>query len=666
MKSLLLTVVVEASPLPTLADKFPQGLAYKSPASMTLFHTSGRHWTFQRSTTLETTLRDRVRRHYSHFKARNIDKTNMPLYLFLCGAGTGKSRNAYEFHKMTMAVLSDDDDELREKLKTAWVFHTSMENGTSLRPDESDPRAAIGMRMLLQLKGGNFDTLRRSLLPPDPWDVLELVSKHEKTDLRDASVILIVDGLQALMNTDKDGHGKESHFYRTLASIGDLAIQGTFLIPCCTATCFGPAKNALSQSNQARVYLPVASLTPPTITRNGKEVDVFDTDDTLVKILLDDCGGHGRAIEIMSDMMREVPDWKTNLSKLMKSIREGLETQYEKAFSITDAEIDFIVKAALSHKLLKLFEVVPSIGKPPDNLAAPGLIWFEEAEASSGYLQIPYIWLWLFAGRLRSIFPGFNFDDYGDLASVVDPTLPSLCHHTNFVKFVVGIRRIKSLVFEDKSEVSMSEVHRGARICGDLTFFNHHLISAVADKQTKTKSTDVNRDSWIIETNIGTVDLREHKYILINQKSASAGDTFLSLQTRSGSLTESHQFKLYGENTSFTQNDFKTEWNKAAGDNDYFFLFTTKSDLDWIELPHHCGIVSGDNWDNYFGPFAGRAYRYKSLGGGSESKSSMSQMTSMSNAFAPIGNKRPLQSSDYEPPLKKFGSASTSKVYHQN
>jgi hypothetical protein len=380
----------------------------------------------------------------------------------------------------------------------------------------------------------------------------------------------------------------------------------------------------------------------------------------------------------MSDEMHEVPDWKTNLSKLMKSIREGLERQYERAFSITGAEIDFIVKAALSHKLLKLSEEVPSIGKPPDNLAAPGLIWFEEAEASSGYLQIPYIWLWLFAGRLRSIFPGFNFDDYGDLASVVDPTLPSLCHHTNFEKFVVGIRRIKSLVFEDKSEVSMSEVHRGARICGDLTFFNHHLISAVANKQTKTKSTDVNRDSWIIETNIGTVDLREHKYISINQKSALAGDAFLSLQTRSGSLTESHQFK-----PSFTQNDFKTEWKKAAGDNDYFFLFTTKSDLDWIELPHHCGIVSGDNWDNYFGPFAGRAYRYKSLEGGKRKQEQqqqqesididmatsvqedLSQVTSMSNALAPIGNKRPLQSSDYEPPLKKIKAVDHARFRHQ-
>jgi hypothetical protein len=283
MMSLLLTVVVEASPLPALADRFPQGLAYKSPASTTLFHTSGRHWTFQRSTALETTLRDGIQKHYRHFKARDIDKTKMPLYLFLCGAGTGKSRNAYEFHETTMAVLSDDDDELREKLKTAWVFHTSMENGTNLRPDESDPMAAIGMRMLLQLKGGNFDSLRRSFSTPVPWDVLELVSKHEKTDLRDASVILIVDGLQALMNTDEDGHDKESPFYRTLASIGDLALQGTFLIPCCTATCFGPAKNALSQSNQARVYLPVASLAPPTITRNGKQEDVFHTADALVK-----------------------------------------------------------------------------------------------------------------------------------------------------------------------------------------------------------------------------------------------------------------------------------------------------------------------------------------------------------------------------------------------
>jgi hypothetical protein len=87
--------------------------------------------------------------------------------------------------------------------------------------------------------------------------------------------------------------------------------------------------------------------------------------------------------------------------------------------------------------------------------------------------------------------------------------------------------------------------------------------------------------------------------------------------------------KLYGENTSYTQNDFKTEWNKAAGDNDYFFLFTTKSDLDWIELPHHCGIVSGDNWDNYFGPFAGRAYRYKSLEGGKRKQEQQQQQESI-------------------------------------
>ena len=123
----------------------------------------------------------------------------MPVYLFLFGAGTGKSRNAAEFHKTAVDCLGDED-ELRVKLRNAWVFHTSFENGISLKLSESDPFTAIGTRMLYQLLPEKaLDQI--DYKPPDPLAVLRQVAKGEKKKLEDTTVILIVDGMGSLMES---------------------------------------------------------------------------------------------------------------------------------------------------------------------------------------------------------------------------------------------------------------------------------------------------------------------------------------------------------------------------------------------------------------------------------------------------------------------------------
>lgn len=98
----------------------------------------------------------------------------MPLYLLLSGAGTGKSRNAVN-------CLGDKDEELREKLRNAWVFHTWFENGTSLRPSESDPLTAIGTRMLYQLLPEKaFDEIYYK--EPNPFAVLKRLGRGKGTE----------------------------------------------------------------------------------------------------------------------------------------------------------------------------------------------------------------------------------------------------------------------------------------------------------------------------------------------------------------------------------------------------------------------------------------------------------------------------------------------------
>src|SRR5712664_1451901 len=71
-------------------------------------------------------------------------------------------------------------------------------------------------------------------------------------------------------------------------------------------------------------------------------------------------------------------------------------------------------------------------------------------------------------------------------------------------------------------------------------------------------------------------------------------------------INETHQYKCYSENTRYIK-----ERKKAASGEDFFMIFTTKSRLEEIKLPRNCGIVSGDNWKKYFGPFADRAFIFR-------------------------------------------------------
>lgn len=99
------------------------GLPYIAPKP--LLATSGLQWDYQQHEDLEPALQKAIKSHYDAFQRGHIDKTTIPVYLFLSGAGTGKSRNATEFHRTAVTCLDPKDDELRSKLSNAWVFHVS-------------------------------------------------------------------------------------------------------------------------------------------------------------------------------------------------------------------------------------------------------------------------------------------------------------------------------------------------------------------------------------------------------------------------------------------------------------------------------------------------------------------------------------------------------------
>ncbi|KAF9426422.1 hypothetical protein BGZ76_002768, partial [Entomortierella beljakovae] len=483
-----------------------------------LLRTLGADWVYQPDPSLYKKLGDEIRDHYSNFCLGKRDKTTTPLYLFLRGAGTGKSRNAQELHKSMIQSLSDEknDTKLKQKIENAWVFHVSLENVTSLMYDER-PLDAIGCRMLLQLlPGKELTDIFRNYLSPTPVDVLRLLALNSGQDLESATVVLVVDGLQSFMTHTNDGLNKESRFYSALTNIGDLAFGNSFITVCCTATVSTPVDQFLVSSHRKRVVLPVASLEPPSTQINGITTPVFNESDHIIKVLVNDCGGHRRALESLQEAIAiEAGDGSYNVESLMNRLYSKLRDRYSEAIAITSRTAEAIARATLTRTLLQPDSVLPGTNKTPDTLAIPGLVTFEQPNGmgAEGYLTAPYIWIWLLSYQPKEgsdpLLKSWRFRDYSDLKAKVDPRSPP-----------------------------------GAQ------FWQHfeHFIA-----------------------------------------------TFRCLRSR------------------VISEDYLAERTKAASNDDFFILFTSQDNLN-VNLPPCSGIVDGSNWNGYFGPFAGRALIFATVG----------------------------------------------------
>ncbi|CAG8681984.1 8266_t:CDS:2, partial [Funneliformis mosseae] len=148
--------------------------------------------------------------HYEYYLGGVVDKSFIPIYLFLSGAGTGKFQRP----------------ETKERISNAWVFNISFENGNSLRYGvEKEAYSAIRTRILKQLlMEKHLELIIAEYEAPLPWQMFELLAKYEEIEMKDATIFLIVDGLHSI----NDWNDQSSDFFRTLTNIHDLALSGAF------------------------------------------------------------------------------------------------------------------------------------------------------------------------------------------------------------------------------------------------------------------------------------------------------------------------------------------------------------------------------------------------------------------------------------------------------
>ena len=207
------------------------------------------------------------------------------------------------------------------------------------------------------------------------------------------------------------------YIFDQLSRLSETA-QGPFVVPCCTATRSAEIQKALGDSTRKRIFLPVGPLELPQV--NGKPV--FKTD-LLTKMLMGDCGGHGRALEMLAEVLDNVDIGECNIQTLMANLQRELRELYPLAFKWTSQEARSLVMAVLTRQRLSAESPLPNTEKKPEIFVSAGLIRFVEDNIDYGYFEAPYIWIWAMARRcdpeLGKIWNAFA--DYGYLMGNLDP-----------------------------------------------------------------------------------------------------------------------------------------------------------------------------------------------------------------------------------------------------
>ncbi|RHZ64406.1 hypothetical protein Glove_325g15 [Diversispora epigaea] len=591
------------------ARNLPETLEYRDPQP--LLKGSGSSWDFQASEALKQKLKNAIRNHFKFWKAGQCEKTTIPQYFILAGAGEGKSRTAQELPKLLIECTNDDVD-LQNRLRSALVFNLSLENGTKLlREVEKNSSHAIGNRMLFQLlqqPGESWDDYM-DRYNVNPAGVLRRVAKHRNQELNDLNVIVILDGIQVAMKKPMDG----SFFYDCISTLCMLSLLGPFIITCCTATISMPIHNFHASSQQLRVFLPLTSLQPPRINRNPVFVD-----NPVMKMLINDMGGHGRALEALEESISGKDLDNINFIDLINDVRSNLNDKYQGWLSKTNY-LKPVLRIILSRARVDKNQNIATFEGEEitvDDVTQFGLVRFESRRTDEvvGYLTCPYIWLWIMAHASLDdkLLRNWDFNYYNEVRNKAgDPSIPPGCQYwQNFEYFVAQFRSLKSNIYGDNEQVELGVIHNGAKHnFGDSSIYNRKLTLEQSVKRVSTKSGDYKQGAKILCQG-GEVDVTEARRIIINAPSAESGDSFCSIKMVGTELlqTETHQCKLVKQIIS--QERFKDEHEKATSPGDTFILYTSASSKKLELHQPMSAIVSKDNWEEYFGSFAGRCYNY--------------------------------------------------------
>ncbi|CAJ1388530.1 unnamed protein product [Effrenium voratum] len=514
-------------------------------------------------------------------KGKNSDKQLHPLFIAFAGPGQGKSRLLTEFPGLVEQCLQNVSE--RQKLKFSkqtTSFMISCEN--ALTPgdwatEELNAQRFVACRMLWQLRNANKEAFREVGAPADfaefriqcPADLTPSpVLKSVLRDELNSTVVIGVDGMHGLPGfTDRsDAVGKDLPFYQVMQAVCRLVNQkeGPFVVACVAA--LQNVKSGLAGSPQARVFLELPRVTA--VTRNKQPVLPGHR---LKDLLVEDMGGHGRALECLLEALMEMPN--AAATALVGAVMRQLRQKYPDATQMEPgADLKELLRAALSGRWILSGEMVGNLDPEKVELIR---VKFKDGDSSQYRIDLPYIWLHLMLSspKFSDDLQPWNLMDYHLFES--EPTWQQ------WEEFNARFRVLRASAFEDGQVVDIADLHRGAVIQPDSL------------KSTKV----INRHLQFAKS--GT--LTDKRVLEVNAAGAPAADAFLMLE-EVGAEGNHHTIS---ECLQCKKGESRLE---ACDKADILVLLMTTTKT----VPQSGGqrliFVSEAQYQEYFGFYAGRAF----------------------------------------------------------
>ncbi|CAJ1381910.1 unnamed protein product [Effrenium voratum] len=599
----------------------------KFGAADQLLATVGATWDYCGKEVLRESMQIPIQKLHEQ-KGKNSDKQLHPLFIAFAGPGQGKSRLLTEFPGLVEQCLQNVSE--RQKLKFSKQtrsFMISCENALcpgNWATEELNARRFVACRMLWQLRNANKEAFREVGAPEtfakfrvecsDSLVAEDVFAAVLCDELNHSTVVIGVDGMQGLpgFTERSDAAGKDLPFYQVMQEVCRLInqMEGPFVVACVAA--LQNVKSGLAGSPQARVFLELPRVTA--VTRNKQPVLPGHR---LKDLLVEDMGGHGRALECLLEALMEMPN--AAATALVGAVMRQLRQKYPDATQMEPgADLKELLRAALSGRWILSGEMVGNLDPEKVELIR---VKFKDGDSSQYRIDLPYIWLYLMLSlsKFSDDLQPWNLMDYRLFES--EPTWQQ------WEEFNARFRVLRASAFEDGQLVDIADLHRGAVIQPDslksTKVINRHLQFAKSRKQLLSRSSrcgnpkartnllkGLGMHQCVVEmTNQNlTVTLTGKRVLVVNAAGAPAADAFLMLEevrAKGNNRTISECLQCKKGNSPFI---VENERDKACDTADILVLLLTRTET----VPQTGGqrliFVSEAQYQEYFGFYAGRAF----------------------------------------------------------
>jgi len=241
-----------------------------------------------------------------------------------------------------------------------------------------------------------------------------------------------------------------------------------------------------------------------------------------------------------------------------------------------------------------------------DNLLQVGLFSIHNER-----LHCPYILLWLFARRAGADIPellDIDFCTYGEQQGHL-----GVDQWQHFQRFVLLFQAIKSRVYCGEVHTA-KELYCGAIQSPDLASLSIDCVArrlVIASQQLESRSGFYPANTKI-QHESGSTNIGDCTVLVENAYGASAGDAFGAVRlANSGTVIhEVVQDKQYGASVPRERFDHEHQIAVTPGTDIFVFVTTGKLVQNFLDtqLPPRSVVVSAQQFKEYFGLFAGRAF----------------------------------------------------------